>query len=299
MLHRFCGKGIGFLCVDKLTAYVGHARQNRYSGHILKFVIYFVAIVLYRSLISPQLRSRDLSGTAPLVIAEPCSPGMRTHVSELPGVSFAAGLPFAVCYVPRHFVYLNISSGKHRLTLAFIKGIEHVGRGMYPVVHRGSRKSQAKFGEHLHLTVFGKMMIEFIVYKRGKQIGSDMTASYDAVRTGSLDYPGRRRVFVTFETKYRCYGLFHPQPPRFQMKHTGLVLSDHFVFLKVDSFGIYRLCLYGQTVSVIFPGTLAAASCLSLGLGTTLGGGRIHFPGDLFQLLGGGQFRLFVKFAEQ
>ena len=40
------------------------------------------------------------------------------------------------------------------------------------------------------------MMIVFVVHERGKQIGSDMTAAYDAVLTRSLDYRLFKRILV-------------------------------------------------------------------------------------------------------
>lgn len=148
---------------------------------------------------------------------------MLAGVAELPGIAFAATLPFAVGYVPRHFVYLDVASGQYGLALAFIEGKEDVGRGVYPVVECRGRQLQPEFGEHLHLTVLGKMMIEFVVHERGKQIGSDMTAADYAVRTRGLNYRLFGRTLVGFATKHRRDGSFHPKALRLHMQHVGLV----------------------------------------------------------------------------
>lgn len=80
---------------------------------------------------------------------------------------------------------------------------------MDPVVYRRGRQIKPQPGEHLDLPVLGQMVVELVVDECCQQVGSDMAASYDAVRAWSLYYPGRRGVFVTLEPQYRRDGLFH------------------------------------------------------------------------------------------
>ncbi len=136
---------------------------------------------------------------------------------------------------------------------------------MYPVVHGGSRKSQPEFGQHFYLTVLGQMVVVLVVDKRGQQVGAYMSASDDTARTFSLKYLRRWCALVAFTSQYRCDGFLHPQALRFQMQNIGLVLSDDIVVVDIDTLGINCLCLYRQSVYVVFFRTLAPASRLGFG----------------------------------
>ncbi len=126
------------------------------------------------------------------------------------------------------------------------------------------------FSEQLHLTVFGQMMVVHVVYKRGQQIRADMASADDAVRPMGLYSLGRQEVPVAFAAQDRCYGLFNPQTLRPKMQHVVLILTDHVIFGKIDTFGIDRFRLHWQTVDVVSLGTSASALGLGYGLSTTL-----------------------------
>jgi len=184
---------------------------------------------------------------------------MRAYVAELPGVSFAAGLSFAVGYVPRHLIHLHIPAGHHRLVLAFVQRVKYVCRGVYPVVYGRGQEFQAKLCEHLDLTALGQMVIELVVDERGRHICAYMAATDDAVRAFGLKYLRIRSAFITFKPKYRCDGFLHPQTLRFQMQHVCLVLSDNVVVVNICPLGVNSPGLYRQSVYVVFFRTLATA----------------------------------------
>ena len=224
---------------------------------------------------------------------------MRAYVAELPGVSFAAGLSFAVGYVPRHLIYLHIPAGHHRLALVFVQRIKHVGRGMYPVVYGRGRQLQTKLGEHLDLTILGQMVVELVVDKRGQQIGTDMSAADDAAGTFGLKDFRRWSVFVTFASQYRGYGLYYPHALRLQMQNVGLVLPDDIIVVKVDAVGINGLCLYRQTVCVVFLRTLASALRLGLSLSTAFIRSLVNISGCLLKFLFRCKYRLPINIIEE
>lgn len=76
-----------------------------------------------------------------------------TYVTELSYISFAVG------YIPGISSTEHTSSAHHILPLAFIQGIKHVSRGVYPVVYRRRRQFYPRLSQYLHLTVFGQMMV--------------------------------------------------------------------------------------------------------------------------------------------
>ena len=103
------------------------------------------------------------------------------------------------------------------------------------------------------------MVVELVVNESGKQVGSYMSASDDAVRPPGPKYLGIRSAFVSFKPKYRCDGFLHPQTLRFRMQHVCLVLSDNVVAVNIDTLGVNSLCLYRQSVYIVFFGAVAAA----------------------------------------
>ena len=69
------------------------------------------------------------------------------------------------------------------------------------------------------------------------------------------------------------------------MQNVGLVLPDDIIVVKVDAVGINGLCLYRQTVCVVFLRTLASALRLGLSLSTAFIRSLVNISGCLLKSL--------------
>ncbi len=84
------------------------------------------------------------------------------------------------------------------------------------------------------------------------------------------------------------------------MQHVCLVLSDNVVVVNIDTLGVNSLCLYRQSVYIVFfLGRLPRPCDWALGFGATLLCRFVNIFGSLLEFLFRGKRRVLVNFIKE